>query len=35
LAAYVVKLTSKQPFLDFTARYFTQPLRLRDWGWVK
>jgi CubicO group peptidase (beta-lactamase class C family) len=33
LAAYVVELASKQPFPDFTARYLTRPLRLRDSGW--
>ncbi|SDX64555.1 serine hydrolase domain-containing protein [Hymenobacter psychrophilus] len=33
LAAYVVELVSKQPFPDFTARYLTRPLRMRDSGW--
>jgi len=33
LAAYIVELASKQPFPDFTARYLTRPLRLRDSGW--
>lgn len=33
LAAYVVELVSKRPFPDFTARYLTRPLRMRDSGW--
>ena len=33
LAAYVVERASKQSFPDFTARYLTRPLRLRDSGW--
>ena len=33
LAAYVVELASKQPFPDFTARYLTRPLHMRDSGW--
>jgi CubicO group peptidase (beta-lactamase class C family) len=33
LAAYVVELVSKQPFPDFTARYLTRPLGMRDSGW--
>ncbi|GAA3952045.1 serine hydrolase domain-containing protein [Hymenobacter algoricola] len=33
LAAYVVERVSKQPFPDFTARYLTRPLRMRDSGW--
>lgn len=33
LAAYVVERASKQPFSDFTARYLTRPLHLRDSGW--
>ncbi|WP_046242652.1 serine hydrolase domain-containing protein [Hymenobacter terrenus] len=33
LAAYVVELASGQPFPDFTARYITRPMRLRDSGW--
>ncbi|HEX8330780.1 MAG TPA: serine hydrolase domain-containing protein [Hymenobacter sp.] len=33
LAAYVVELASKQPFPDFTARYLTRPLGLRNSGW--
>jgi CubicO group peptidase (beta-lactamase class C family) len=33
LAAYVVELVSKQPFPEFTARYLTRPLRMRDSGW--
>ena len=33
LAAYVVELASKQPFPDFTARYLTGPLHMRDSGW--
>ena len=33
LAAYVVERASKQPFPDFTARYLTKPLHMRDSGW--
>ena len=33
LAAYVVERVSKQPFPDFTARYLTRPLQMRDSGW--
>lgn len=33
LAAYVVERASKQPFPEFTARYLTRPLRMRDSGW--
>jgi CubicO group peptidase (beta-lactamase class C family) len=32
LAAYVVERASKQPFPDFTARYLTKPLHMRDSG---
>ena len=33
LAAYVIERAGKQPFPDFTARYLTKPLHMRDSGW--
>ena len=33
LAAYIVERVSQQPFPDFTARYLSRPLHMRDSGW--